>query len=214
MKMEHHPSLAAFCRTTSYQQWLAGWRPPQDSGVEQWLDSEQELRQPLPTPRGYLLGHHGARRATRLPFYLLDSLEIGSLACVDIGCGDNWFQRFYPTIWGVDPLYAVDERLTPEWWIPNWGQWPRAFSCSAMHFCDQATIAQNIGKVRGILRPGGRAMVTLNRARIRERTQGYSAAALRDILESIPGVTRGVWMDTPEDTSMDGNVWLWLEAVA
>jgi len=213
MKMEHHPSYASFCATDSYQQWLAGWRQPRDSGVEMWQDSEQDLW-PDPavvqTPRQYAL----TRVATRLPFYLLDTLEIGDLPCVDIGCGHNWFKGFYPTIRGVDPHNERhrDELLTPEWWIPNWGQWPRAFSCCAMHFCDQATIADNILKVRGILSPGGRAMIAINRARIRERTPHYSEARLRDQLEAVPGLTRAVWMDSPRDSGMDGNVWLWLEA--
>ena len=213
MKMEHHPSLTAFCASDSYQQWLAGWPEPRHSAVDHWMDSEEHRRIIWAhTPRQWLT----RRWSTRLPFYLLDTLEIGSLACVDIGCGDNWFRQFYPSIWGVDPYPHGEahrnELLTPEWWVPNWGRWPRAFSCNAMHFCDQATIADNILKVRGLLSPGGRAVVTLNRARIQERTPVYSESALRDTLEALPGLTRMVWMDTPQDATFDGNVWLWLEA--
>ena len=222
MQIEQYPDLRAFCQTDSYQQWLRGWQAPiAHPAVDCWYDNEQDMwywwRRHQWTPRQKYL----SRVATRLPFYLLDSLQIGELPCVDIGCGDNWFQQFYPTIWGVDPHSEAhrDELLTPEWWIPNWGRWPRAFSCNAMHFCDQATIRDNILKVRGILAPGGRALVTLNRARIRDLTPDYSESALRDTLEALPGLTRMVWIDERLpggilSGGMDGNVWLWLEAGA
>ena len=208
MQMEHYPDYGAFCRTDSYQQWLAAWSPPTDSAMDHWMDSEQDIWRL--TPRHQL----ALRWGTRLPFHLLATLEIGTLPCVDIGCGHNWFRRFYPSIWGVDPHNEPhrDELLTPEWWIPNWGRWPRAFSCNAMHFSDQHTVADNMLKVRGILAPGGRAFVALNRRRIEERTPTYSEARLREDLEALPGLTRAVWMDEPREACLDGNVWLWLAA--
>ena len=216
MHMEHYTDYSAFCRTDSYQQWLTGWTQPADSGVDRWRHSTQHLggeefpssSRPWSTPRQDDL----TRSSTRIPFYLLDSLGIGSLPCVDIGCGFNWFKGFYPTIWGVDPRNERhrDELLTPEWYVPNWGRWDRAFSCNAMHFCDQDTIAQNIGKVRGILKPSGRACMAINRVHIQERTQHYSEARLREDLETTPGMTRMVWIDDPADAGMDGNVWIWL----
>jgi hypothetical protein len=214
MQMEHYPDYDSFCGTASYQQWLETWRRPTPTpAVDLWVDHHGQPwldGKAIQTPRQEAL----IRVATRLPFYLLATLEIGDLPCVDIGCGLNWFRQFYPSIWGVDPHNEPhrDEPLTPEWWIPNWGRWPRAFSCNAMHFCDQATIAQNIGKVRGILAPGGCAVITLNRARIQDRTQHYSEDRLREDLETTPGLTRMVWMDTPHDAHMDGNVWLWIDA--
>ena len=214
MHTERYPDYSAFCRTDSYQQWLTGWPQPASSGVDLWQDSGAEQRTndgaAIQTPRQFAL----TRLATRVPFYLLDSLEIGELGCVDIGCGINWFKGFYPSIWGVDPHNEPyrDELLTPEWYIQNWGRWDRAFTCNAMHFCDQDTIAHNVAKVRGILRPGGTAVITLNRARIQDRTQHYSEARLREDLETTPGLTRMVWMDTPHDAHMDGNVWLWIDA--
>ena len=213
MHMEHHPDLESFCRTDHYQQWLASWSPPRGAAVDLWRDSEHPFYHdhgPVQTLRQWGL----TRVATRLPFYLLATLEIGDLACVDIGCGHNWFRRFYPSIRGVDPYCEQhrDEELTPAWWIPNWGRWPRAFSINALHFADQATFARDMRKVRGILCPGGRAVITLNRIRIEERTPGYSDVALRHTLEAVPGLTRMVWMDEPRAAEMDGNVWLWLEA--
>ena len=204
--MEHYTDLQAFCATRDYQQWLNSWTPPRE--MDCWVDTEAQLRDL--TPRYQLT----SVVSTRVPFYLLDSLGIGPDRCVDIGCGHNWFRRFYPRMWGVDPLNDQhrDEELTPEWYLPNWGQWPRAFSINALHFCDQAEIPNQIAKVRGLLSPGGQAVVTLNRRRIEERTAQYSAPDLEQSLQAIPGLTRMVWLDQPRDAYMDGNVWLWLSA--
>lgn len=212
MQVEIYPDPAAFCQTPAYQEWLAQWRPPRPAQVDLWVHHEQELRPQLErrTPRWSRL----TRAATRLPFHFLDSLEIGALPCVDIGCGLNWFKAFYPTIRGVDPRNEQhrDEELTPAWWIPNWARWPRAFSVCAMHFFPQGEIAQQIAKVRGLLTPGGRAFVALNRARIREQTADYQELLLRDQLAQTPGLARMVWLDQPASAQMDGNVWLWLGA--
>jgi len=210
--IERHPDLNAFCASPDYQKWLASWSPPRNAEVDRWVDDPWQLNTGTwqVTPRQQLL----ERWATRMPFYLLDTMGIGRERCVDVGCGHNWFRRFYPTVWGVDPLNPQhrDEELTPEWYLPNWGQWPRAFSINAMHYCDAAGLPDQIAKVRGLLSPGGRAMVALNRARIRERTQDYQEDQLRSQLAQIPGLTRMVWLDSPSNAPMDGNVWLWLSA--
>jgi hypothetical protein len=199
--IERYHTHTDFCATAAYQRWLAQWEPPADD--INWLDCEDDLCRHH-TPRHQMQERHG----TRLPYHLLDSLEIGDQRCVDIGCGHNP----HPGLWGVDPRNEVhrDELLTPEWYRDNWGQWPHAFTCNAMHFCDQHTIAQNIAKVRGILRPGGRAVITLNRARIAELTQDYDEHGLYEALCQTPGLRRMVWFDEPRDAGLDGNVWLWL----
>ena len=209
MQMERYRDLIAFCSTDSYQQWLQGWQAPiAHPTVDCWHDNEQDLWQDS-TPRQTYL----SRAATRLPFYLLDSLQIGGLPCVDIGCGHNWFQQFYTTIRGVDPRNEThrDEPLTPEWWIPNWGGWDRAFSICALHFADPATLRLHIGQVRAILAPGGRALIALNRARIRDATPTYSETVLQETLLECPGLTRIVGIDRPQDALLDGNVWLWID---
>jgi hypothetical protein len=198
--IERYGSHLDYCALPQYQSWLAQWRPPPDIN---WVDSEQEW--PLGvTPRYLWQERHG----TRLAYHLLDSLEIGDRRCVDIGCGHNP----HPGLWGVDPANERhrDELWTPEWYVHNWGRWPHAFSCNAIHFCDQDTIALNIAKVRGVLRPGGTAVITLNRARIAERTQDYDEHGLYEALCQTPGMTRMVWFDQPQEAGLDGNVWIWL----
>ena len=209
--IERYRHLTDYTATSQYQGWLAQWEPPAATAVEQWVDTEWVPfldGDRIQTPRQWWL----TRVCTRVPFHLLDSLEIGEQACVDIGCGLNWFKRTWPRMWGVDPHNAAhrDEPWTPEWYVANWGQWPRAWTCNAIHFCDQHTIALNISKVRGILRPGGRAVIAINRARIQERTHDYDEHGLYETLCRTPGLTRMVWLDEPQDAGLDGNVWLWL----
>lgn len=211
--MERYRDHRAFCSTDSYQQWRRGWQIPESirPQVDRWMDTEQDLWTQGPTPRQT----HLSRAATRLPFYLLDSLQIGGLPCVDIGCGHNWFQQSYPSIRGVDPHYETDrdEPLTPAWYSQNQGRWRRAFSINALHFADPIHVAQHIGQVHTCLARGGRAMVALNRARIQEHTAAYSAAVLQETLLGCPGLTRMVWFESPVDAYMDGNVWLWIDRI-
>ncbi len=209
--IERYDSLQAYCDTPPYQTWLGTWSPPA-ADVDHWADSEHEID--ILSRNTTIREYNLTRRTTRLPFHLIDTVYRADHTCVDIGCGYNWFKRFYPNIWGVDPRGATtrDELLTPDWYRVNWGRWHTAFSINAMHFCDQTEIVNQVAKVRGILRPRGRAWVALNRKRIEERTPGYDSELLYHTLSDTPGLTRMVWMDEPASSSMDGNVWLWLEA--
>ena len=203
--IERYGTHDDYCATPAYQRWLATWEPPRGDII--WVDHEQEIRGH--TPRHQMQERHG----TRLAYHLLDTLGIGDRRCVDIGCGDNVFKRTYPGLWGVDPHNERhrDELLTPEWYTHNWGQWAHAFTCNAIHFCDQDTIVHNIAKVRGILRPGGTAVITINRARIRDFTgPDYDPERLYHTLGQTPGITRMVWMDEPQEAAMDGNTWIWI----
>ena len=213
-KIERYATHADYCDTAVYQQWLATWTPPANAQVDVWINSSENNEDipmdnaPIQTPR-----HHGLTRwTTRLPFHLLDSLGISTLPCVDIGCGYNWFKRFYPSIWGVDPNNAPyrDEILTPDWYRVNGAQWSHAFSCCAMHFCDQSEVSNQVAKIRDILRPSGTAVIALNRARIQEQTKQYDSEHLYQTLAHTPGLTRMVWIDQPHNSGMDGNVWIWI----
>jgi hypothetical protein len=153
-----------------------------------------------------------ASMGTRLVYHLLDSLDMGTLDCVDIGCGHNVFRGHYGGLYGVDPHNKShrDAQLTPDWYRVNHGKWSHAFSCNAIHFHDQTEVVNQIAKVRDILRPGGTAVIALNRARIQDFTRHYDPELLYDTLGKTPGLTRMAWIDEPKEASMDGNVWLWL----
>ena len=211
--VQRYPSQQDYCDTEAYRSWLGSWSPPRHCHVDLWTHSDQQYHASTldmtPRQRGVSI------ITTRMPFHLLDSLNMGSAPCVDVGCGYNWFKRSYPNIWGVDPHNAQhrDEELTSAWYERNWRQWAHAFSCNAMHFHHHSEIPAQVAKVRGILRPGGTAVVALNRARIRDSSgDGYDEHVLYGDLARTPGLTRMVWIDTPEDCYMDGNTWLWLTA--
>jgi hypothetical protein len=200
--IERYGSHLDYCAQPEYQRWRRQWEPPCTD--TQWVDSEQEWPREFP-PRQQVQERHG----TRLAYHLVATLGIGDRRCVDIGCGHNP----HPGLWGVDPHNERhrDELWTPEWYVHNWGRWPHAFSCNAIHFCDQSVIAHNIAKVRGVLRPGGTAVIAINRARIEEWSHGrYDPERLLTDLGRTPGMTRMVWSDEPRDAWMDGNVWIWL----
>ena len=202
--IERYPTYTDFCATPAYQRWLAQWEPP--PGDINWVDSEHEWRGEDYTPRHQMQARHD----TRLVYHLIDTLGIGDRRCVDIGCGHNPHRA--RGLWGVDPHNERhrDELWTPEWYVDNWGRWPHAFTCCAIHYCDEDTIGTNIAKVRGILRPGGTAVISINRARIADRTPDYDAERLFQGLAHTAGMTRMVWFDQPHDSWMDGNVWIWL----
>ena len=209
--IERYESHADYCATDTYQTWLRNWRPPTHTEVEVWEDTIEDIGHDsarIETPRQYGL----VRSASRMPFHLLDSMEIGDRDCVDIGCGFNWFKRTYPRMWGVDPHNEPhrDELWTPDWYRVNWGRWSHAWTSNAIHFCHQDSMATNVAKVRGILRPHGTAVITINRARVVDFTPDYDEERLYATLCQTPGMTRMVWFNSPPSAHMDGNVWIWL----
>lgn len=208
-----YPNLEAYCATPAYQSWLAQWRPdPAYATMDVWHDTETQMRdQNRPGQRVTPRQHARQRHATRLGHHLVASMGIRD-RCVDIGCGDNWFRHTHPGWWGVDPHHEAHrhERLTADWWRANWGRWPHAFTCCAIHYCDQDEIHRQIAKVRGLLRPGGTAVIALNRQRIQDHSRPYDEARLYHELCQTPGMTHGAWFDTPQDSPMDGNLWIWL----
>jgi len=207
MQTEQYPDQETFCQTESYKNWLSQWSPRDKTKVDRWFDHVGKFDYYTPRQR------EASRSSTRLPFYLIDSIEVKDLDCVDIGCGPNFFKSFYKNIWGVDPKGEFkDEELSPDWWISNWGKWSKAYAFCSMHFWPQHEVADYVSKVRGILKPGGTAVVALNRARVKDRSPDYQDSILKDNLLKVDGVYRFVWIDSPEDSGMDGNVWLWIKA--
>ena len=207
---ERYRTYREFCRTASYQQWSRDWQPPRDGERINWVDSDDELKaEDGYMPRLLLNERHG----TRLPYHLLDTLDMGTRDCVDIGCGHNPFREVYPGLRGVDPA-CKDHRdelmLLPHWFRYNRGRWSHAFSCNAIHYCNQDQIHERVAQVRSILRPGGTAVIMINRARIKEQTKEWDPVRLEQELSRTPGLTRMVWIDRPEEAPMDGNIWLWL----
>ena len=211
-KVTKYASQKDYCATEEYKSWLAKWEPV-DKSIDIWQDTAHDIFSwgNKFTPREYI----STRFSSRLIFHLLEQLGVDTVEKkVDIGCGTNWFSKIYPSVWGVDPEYENKrhEKLTPEWWISNWTKWPMAFSINSLHFVDQSQLIRDIEKVGGILSAKGKALITLNRARIKEQTgDGYSENKLLNDLENIQNLDRLIWIETPEDEALDGNVWIFID---
>jgi len=203
---EYHASVIQFCQLEEFQAWQRTWVCPHPE--YRWLNDHSESWHSSMTPREQL----ATRWLSRIPYFLLSTLEIADHPCVDLGCGGNELKWSEPNIWGVDPRNPqAAETLTPDWYITHWGRWHRVFSVNALHFHPVTEIADSVGKAAGLLVPGGRAVIALNRMRIQERDPAYSDESLRAALETVPYLTRAVWHTEPQDASLDGNVWLWLQ---
>jgi hypothetical protein len=198
-----------YCKTEVYQNWLKGWTPPSSLKIDKWCDSEMDLFSLARTPREY----YANKCATRLAFHLIDQLNIDTKKTVDVGCGGNFFKKIYPNIWGVDMNgSAFDEKLTPDWYIDNWGKWSHAFAINSMHFFPQQQIPEQVKKIIGILQPNGTAFITLNRQRIKDFSDDqYNENKLLNDLQDIDKVTRIIWFNEPKEAFMEGNVWLFIK---
>ena len=92
MQTEQYPDLETFCQTESYKNWLSQWSPRDNTKVDRWFDHVGKFDYYTARQR------EASRSSTRLPFYLIDSIEVKDLDCVDIGCGPNFFKSFYKNI--------------------------------------------------------------------------------------------------------------------
>jgi hypothetical protein len=208
--MEKYASIKEFCLTDEYQTWQNQWHPPVNDVV--WGNGEAAKyshNQWYPTQREELWH----RTASRIPFYLLDTINIGTNRCVDIGCGGNFLSKNNPHIWGIDRNTPTQhEELTPTWYDDNYEKWSKAISICAMHFCPVQMIGESLSNMENILTSGGTGVVTLNRRKIEIMTSPntYTDELLIEQISTISTITRVVWLDTPHISGLDGNVWIWI----
>jgi hypothetical protein len=209
--LENYSTIGEFCHTTEYQTWQNQWQPPVNDVI--WFNERHDLQKLLVwnTPREY----HWNRTASRIPYYLLDSINIDTEKCVDIGCGDNFLSWHNSHIWGVDTHSPKQhEELTSTWYADNSEKWSKVISINAIHFCPVQKIGESLSKIESILTSGGSGVVAINRARIKElsnlSTGTYTDEVLIEQIRTISSVTRIVWLDEPKDSPLDGNVWVWI----
>jgi hypothetical protein len=208
--MEKYASIKEFCLTDEYQTWQNQWHPPVNDVV--WGNGEAAKyshNQWYPTQREELWH----RTASRIPFYLLDTINIGTNRCVDIGCGGNFLSKNNPHIWGIDRNTPTQhEELTPTWYDDNYEKWSKAISICAMHFCPVQMIGESLSNMENILTSGGTGVVTLNRGKIEIMTppNAYTDELLIEQISTISTITRVVWFDIPHSSGLDGNVWIWI----
>jgi hypothetical protein len=206
--MEKYASIKEYCKTLEYQTWQNQWQPPVNDIT--WFNEEDDLWDTYHTHRQKIWN----KCASRIPFYLLDTIEPGTNRCVDIGCGGNFLNQHNLNVWGVDCTNNTstiqDEELTLTWYDDNYEKWSKAISMNAIHFYPVQEIGESLSNIENILTPGGTGVVTLNRGKIEKCSDTYTDELLIEQISTISTVTRVVWFDSPEESYLDGNVWIWI----
>lgn len=111
------------------------------------------------------------------PFYILDYInENNQNEIYDIGCGINFFKKFYNMI-GIDinSVYAdiVDE-FNLDFCLKNQKKLSNVFSINAIHFCECKDLYERINMYFTLSKIGGYSYLALNIARPIELTYGKS----------------------------------------
>lgn len=219
MQWQEFKDYQEFCDHDQYKNWMSAWNQPKQNVtfIDYFLGWSWELQYgPYRALHRTFLANPWPPRATRLPYWLLDSLDLQDFSCVDIGCGENIFTEYNSKIWGVDPNHPEhrNEELTPEWYITNWNKWDRVFSLCALHFWPQQQCCEIIDeKIQGIMKQNGKALVSLNRERIKERTINYDPDLFKTQISNLQGINKVIWIESPEDAPMDGNIWMWFDKI-
>lgn len=130
---------------------------------------------PRMTPRQRM----ATRISTVVSFYYLNYLlEAKPEVIYDIGCGLNWFKKYIPNVIGIgnepidNQLYfgdihgQFDEKFVED----NIEKFESVFSIDAIHFVSLTKMQDQIKGIIDILKPGGRAYVALNVARLIDST--------------------------------------------
>lgn len=116
------------------------------------------------TPREYYIN----RYFHCTTFYYIEKLmEINPSKILDIGCGSNIFKKFYPIIYGVDPIIVggADEvdSFNDNFIEKHTEEYECAMSiCSLHHDISYTFLKKRIYDFLKIIKPGGRAYIALN----------------------------------------------------
>ncbi len=233
MQVDSYSTLQELTLSDEFQIWKSDWSRPFPP-PHLWLDylddpfaytlkelstdevDDWDLEQMV--PRATLDRLYNGRVSTRIPYFLLHTIDITNVngegrPCVDIGCGINELGKNYHDVWGVDIKHwdkHSDETLHSTWYSDNSNKWDRVISMNALHFGTIEEIRDNLVRLEGILKENGKAVVGLNRARIKEWNANYDDKMLVDMISSLPTVTRIVLVSTPLDATMDGNIFIWI----
>lgn len=111
-------------------------------------------------------------------YYLQFLLEKNPNQIVDLGCGDNWFKKYIPCIWGIDglrpssPHYRADQHITiNDYWIKqNKNRFDYMMSINALHFRPLETLRETTLNVMSMLRRG-RGYIAFNIMRFVEKSE-------------------------------------------
>ena len=133
------------------------------------------------TPRQLL----SKKIVTAVSFYYLQFLlDFAPRQMLDIGCGDNTFKNFLPNVIGIDPYPFVDpgpdkiESFDQTFVLRHKEQYECAFSINALHFVSLSELSNRILDFSNLIKPGGRGYISLNAARMVEKTSDEERISL------------------------------------
>lgn len=138
-------------------------------------DTRSIEEHPGMTPRQFMT----TRLSTVVSFYYLNYLLDAKPEFIyDIGCGVNWFKKYIPNVIGIgnepigNPFYGGDIQGTfdEKFVEANREKFESVFSIDSIHFVSITKINDRIKSIVDILKPGGRAYVSLNFARLMDNT--------------------------------------------
>lgn len=102
-------------------------------------------------------------------FYYLQFVMEGNPGSVaDIGCGENIFKRFYPQITGYDPFIEAADHMSyfdDQFVEANREAFDCAMACNSIHFTGVHEFPAMLGRLAGLVRPGGMVHATVNTMR-------------------------------------------------
>lgn len=112
------------------------------------------------------------------PFYILEYISSMSDGVIyDIGCGFNFFKKFYNII-GIDPTSDQADIQAP-YDLPmaeeNKGKMDNVFSINAIHFCQPNELRPRVRGLFDMVKPRGYAYLAINIARIFEEFLDFDA---------------------------------------
>ncbi|NDB28652.1 hypothetical protein EB155_03420 [archaeon] len=109
---------------------------------------------PCETPRDYL---HNMGWCSILPFYYIEKLQENNPTTIyDLGCGNDFFARYYDNIIGIDMNIGVD--IDDEWFSEREGTMEAFVSFNGLNMQNPG----NIGKYKNLLTDTGRGVITFS----------------------------------------------------
>lgn len=122
------------------------------------------------------------------PFYILDYISNMSNGVIyDVGCGYNFFKKFYNII-GIDPYDKhadIKEAFNEKFVIKYKSSLDNTFSINAIHFCSLINLENQIIRYFDLVKPGGYSYLAINIARVFDHTFAEYPGARTKILKNF-----------------------------
>jgi len=151
------------------KEWYSPERYYQGTGTEIVCPTpRQDFANPVPIKR----------KCSAIAFYYIDWLQQAKPNQVyDLGCGWNFFKKYYPNIIGVSAepptsqyFYADIHDFVDDVYISQHQEYfESVFSICALHFIPLSDIKNRVLDFSSMIKPGGRGWLSMNAARMIDR---------------------------------------------